>query len=72
MQVSPKYPDFKQKGSNKGLWLDAAPNWVLLKLDGLVFCGSNSTTKNDKGKSGIFKILVCSLRFLTPFSSRKS
>ncbi|ONK69617.1 uncharacterized protein A4U43_C05F24850 [Asparagus officinalis] len=46
--VNGKYPDFKQKDTKKGLWLDTAPDWVLLKLNGLVFGSSNSTTKSEK------------------------
>ena len=63
MQISPKYPDFKQKSTSKGLWLDTAPDRLRQKIDGLVPSGSNGMKKNEKGKSGAFSILICSLRY---------
>lgn len=46
-----QYPDFKHKDTRKGLWLDSAPDWVLPKLDGLVFNGSHDM--ENQGKKGI-------------------
>lgn len=31
--VKEKFPDFKQKGTEKGLWLNSAPEWVLPGLE---------------------------------------
>lgn len=47
-KVNPNSPDFKHKTTRKGLWLDSAPDWVLPKLDGLEFIGSNDITKQGK------------------------
>lgn len=33
--VKEKFPDFKQKGTEKGLWLSSAPEWVLPGLEKL-------------------------------------
>ncbi|XP_010938617.1 protein OSB3, chloroplastic/mitochondrial [Elaeis guineensis] len=48
-----KYPDFKHKDDGKGLWLASAPDWVLPKLDGLVFDGSNNTENQGTKKNVI-------------------
>ncbi|XP_026663291.1 protein OSB2, chloroplastic-like isoform X2 [Phoenix dactylifera] len=47
-----KYPDFTHKDTWIGLWLDRAPDWVLPKLGGLVFIGSNNT-ENQETKENV-------------------
>ncbi|KAK1276954.1 hypothetical protein QJS04_geneDACA004039 [Acorus gramineus] len=47
-KVHPKYPDFKNKDTKKGLWLSSAPGWVLPKLEGLVFEVQNKTFSETK------------------------
>jgi len=48
MQISAKYPDFKNKVSKEALWLDSAPTAVLQKLDDLVFSSGYAASKEDK------------------------
>ncbi|OAY82032.1 protein OSB2, chloroplastic isoform X1 [Ananas comosus] len=43
----PKFPDFKHKDNENPLWLNTAPQWVVKKLDGLVFYGSCSTSNQE-------------------------
>lgn len=47
MQKIPKFPDFKHKDNENPLWLNTAPQWVVKKLDGLVFYGSCSTSNQE-------------------------
>ncbi|KAK1289422.1 hypothetical protein QJS10_CPB18g00158 [Acorus calamus] len=47
-RVHPKYPDFENKDTKKGLWLSSAPGWVLPKLEGLVFEVQNQTFSEMK------------------------
>lgn len=35
--VSPKFPDFTHKDDRRGLWLDSAPQPILMELEGLKF-----------------------------------
>ncbi|KAF6142360.1 hypothetical protein GIB67_023385 [Kingdonia uniflora] len=49
--ASPKYPDFVQKGSSQPLWLNAAPEFVPVKLEELEFHQPNvsqKTTQREK------------------------
>lgn len=41
-------PDFVHKESRNGLWLNSAPDWILPKLEDLVFGGSDNITKQKK------------------------
>ncbi|CAO2181753.1 unnamed protein product [Urochloa humidicola] len=44
----PKYPDFTNKVSKEGLWLDSAPTTVLEKLDDVVFGSGYAARREDK------------------------
>ncbi|XP_020580368.1 protein OSB2, chloroplastic-like [Phalaenopsis equestris] len=48
--LSTKNPDFKHNETGKGLWLNTAPDWVVTRLDGLVFCESVDAAKLTKSK----------------------
>ncbi|XP_042373615.1 protein OSB3, chloroplastic/mitochondrial-like isoform X1 [Zingiber officinale] len=37
VQIHPKYPDFKNRKTYQGLWVNSAPSWVSERLEGLVF-----------------------------------
>ncbi|KAG1371148.1 protein OSB2, chloroplastic [Cocos nucifera] len=50
---SSKYPDFKHKDAQTGLWLNSAPDWVLRKLDGLVFNGGNTMENQEKKENAM-------------------
>ncbi|KAK1324234.1 hypothetical protein QJS10_CPA02g01514 [Acorus calamus] len=50
VKVKPKFPDFTNRETGEGLWLNGAPEWVLEKVEGMVFEEENHELK--EGKSG--------------------
>ncbi|WOL11993.1 protein OSB3, chloroplastic/mitochondrial [Canna indica] len=49
--INHKFPDFKHKETQKALWLDSGPSWVLAKLDNLVFDTSKFSKKRENSDS---------------------
>ncbi|KAG6532188.1 hypothetical protein ZIOFF_006027 [Zingiber officinale] len=59
--IHPKYPDFKNRKTYQGLWVNSAPSWVSERLEGLVFA-SREKEKLPPQQSSVDLLNFCAIK----------